>query len=145
MRFETGDLLNHVGKDPVVITTNGTVRKNGKANLGSGNAKQVGEVQPWLDAKLGYLVDQFGNHVHHLDNMIVSFPVEHSWQERADLGLIKRSALELVMLVDQIGWKKVYMPLPGCGKGGLRPSDVIAILAPILNERFIVLNKEAAG
>lgn len=143
MQFQTGDLLDYVGKAPLVITTNGTVRKNGKANLGSGNAKQVGDVLPWLDAKLGYLLDQFGNHVHHLDSMVVSFPVEHTWQERADIGLIKRSAIELVMLVDQIGWGQVYMPLPGCGRGGLRPSDVIAVLAPLLNDRFIVLNKGA--
>lgn len=142
MRFETGDLLDYVGKAPVVITTNGTVRKNGKANLGSGNAKQMGGVLPWLDAKLGYLLDQFGNHVHYLDSDIISFPVEHSWQERADIGLIRRSALELLQLADNSGWREIYMPLPGCGKGGLRPSDVISVLAPILDERFIVLNKE---
>lgn len=142
MRFETGDLMDFIGKVPVVITTNGTVRRNGKANLGSGNAKQAGDKLPWLDQKLGYLLDQFGNHVHYLDEMLISFPVEHSWQERADIGLVKRSAIELVMLVDQVGWKEVYMPLPGCGRGGLRPSDVITTLAPILDTRFIVLNRE---
>lgn len=142
MRFETGNLVEYLGKAPVVITTNGTVRRNGKANLGTGNAKEVGDAVPWLEAKLGYLIDQFGNHVHYLDENIVSFPVEHTWQEYADMALIKRSAVELVMLTDQAGWSDVYMPLPGCGKGGLRPSDVIMKLAPILDSRFIVLNKE---
>ncbi len=142
MRFETGNLLDYVGKAPVVITTNGTVRKNGKANLGSGNAKEMGEAHPWIETKLGWLLDQFGNHVHYLDENIISFPVEHSWQEYADIDLVRRSAIELVMLADQSGWTDIYMPLPGCGKGGLRPSDVIAVLAPILDTRFIVLNKE---
>ena len=142
MRFETGDLLEYVGRGPVVITTNGTVRKNGKANLGSGNAKQMGEAHQWLDAKLGYLIDQFGNHVHYLDDNIISFPVEHSWQEYADINLVRRSALELVQMADQSGWTEIFMPLPGCGKGGLRPVDVIAVLSPILDSRFVVLNKE---
>lgn len=143
MRFETGDLLDFIGKAPVVITTNGTVRKNGKANLGSGNAKQVGDTETWLETKLGYLIDQFGNHVHYLDKDIISFPVEHSWQEHADIQLVKRSAIELLQLVDNSGWETVYMPLPGCGKGGLKPSDVISVLAPILDSRFVVLNKES--
>ncbi|MGE4318995.1 MAG: ADP-ribose-binding protein [Deferribacterales bacterium] len=142
MRFETGNLLDFVGKAPVVITTNGTVRKNGKANLGSGNAKEMGDAHPWIETKLGWLLDQFGNHVHYLDENIISFPVEHSWQEYADIDLVRRSAIELVMMADQSGWTDIYMPLPGCGKGGLRPSDVISVLAPILDARFIVLNKE---
>jgi len=141
MKFETGDLLNKLGVAPVVITTNGTVRLNGKANLGSGNAKQVGDAKPWLEDKLGYLLNMNGNHVHHMEEDIVSFPVEHTWQCFADTKLIERSASELLRLADEKGWDEIYMPLPGCGKGGLRPIDVISILAPILDDRFIILNK----
>jgi len=141
MKFETANLLEYVGKFPVVITTNGTVKKDGKANLGRGNAKEVGKAKEWLGEKLGYLVKNFGNHVHYIDELLISFPVEDTWTSQADISLVKRSAEELKRLADENNWEKVYMPLPGCGFGGLRPSDVISVLAPILDDRFIVLNK----
>ncbi|PLX66603.1 MAG: ADP-ribose-binding protein [Denitrovibrio sp.] len=141
MKFETANLVDYIGKAPVVVTTNGTVKKDGKANLGRGNAKEVGKAVSWLAEKLGYLVTNFGNHVHHIDEMLISFPVEETWTSQADIMLVKRSAEELKRLADKQGWEKVYMPLPGCGFGGLRPSTVINEIAPILDDRFIVLNK----
>jgi len=141
MKFETANLLDYVGKATVVITTNGTVKRDGKANLGRGNAKEVGKAVTWLADKLGYLVNNFGNHVHYIDEGIVSFPVEDTWTSQADIRLVKRSAEELRRLADKSGWDRIYMPLPGCGYGGLRPSEVISELAPILDDRFIILNK----
>jgi len=141
MKFETGNLVDYLGRFPVVITTNGTVKKDGRANLGRGNAREIGAEIGWLAEKLGYLVSHFGNHVHYIDEMIISYPVEETWTAQAELSLVKRSAYELVRLADQNRWEKVYMPLPGCGFGGLRPSDVISMLAPILDDRFIILNK----
>lgn len=141
MKFETADLLDYIGKYPVVITTNGTVKKDGKANLGRGNAKEAGKMLGWLSEKLGDLIADRGNHVHHIDGLLVSFPVEETWTSYADLRLVERSAFELRALADTKKWEKVYMPLPGCGGGGLRPSDVISVLAPILDDRFIVLSR----
>jgi len=141
MKFETANLLDFIGQHPVVITTNGTVKSDGKANLGRGNAKEVGKTVNWLAEKLGKLISDGGNHVHYIDNMLVSFPVEETWTAHADINLVRRSAEELRTLADSNGWEKIYMPLPGCGGGGLRPSDVISVLAPILDDRFIVLNK----
>jgi hypothetical protein len=141
MKFETANLLDYIGEYPVVITTNGTVKKDGRANLGRGNAKEVGGCCPWLADKLGELIKMSGNHVHYLESMLVSFPVEDTWTSQADISLVRRSACELLELVNDMGWERVYMPLPGCGMGGLRPSDVISVLAPVLDDRFIVLNK----
>lgn len=141
MKFETADLLDYIGKYPVVITTNGTVRKDGRANLGRGNAKEVGRTHMWLAEKLGTLIREDGNHVHCLDSQIVSYPVEETWTSYADISLVKRSAVELRELADRYGWERIYMPLPGCGGGGLRPSDVIPVLAGILDDRFIVLSR----
>jgi len=141
MKFETADLLDFVGEYPVVITTNGTVKKDGKANLGRGNAKEVGRAHEWVAAKLGRLVSEKGNHVHYIHNKLISFPVEETWTSQAEMKLVERSARELKELADREGWDRVYMPLPGCGFGGLRPSNVISVLAPILDDRFIVLNK----
>jgi len=141
MKFETANLLNYIGKYPVVITTNGTVKKDGRANLGRGNAKDVGKTFEYLSEKLGKLINSSGNHVHYIDELLISFPVEETWTSQADIRLVQRSAEELVQLVNQYKWEKVYMPLPGCGFGGLRPSDVISTLAPLLDDRFIILNK----
>jgi hypothetical protein len=92
-----------------------------------------------------------GNHVHDLgwyssENesvyRIVSFPVKHRWQDAADLELIKRSALELVELVDRNAWaRKIKLPRPGCGNGRLRWSDVKPVLEPLLDDRFVVVHK----
>jgi hypothetical protein len=142
MKFRTGNLLDYAGENPVVITTNGTIRRNGMANLGSGNARDLGKKFEWLAQKLGYLLDMKGNHVHHMEMDIISFPVEHSWQSFPEIELIRRSAAELISVTDKNGWKEVYMPLPGCGKGGLKPLDIIPILAPLLDDRFIILNRE---
>lgn len=141
MKFETANLIDYYGVFPVVITTNGTVKKDGSANLGRGNAKEMGNICEWLSEKLGKLIADKGNHVHHVSEKVISFPVEETWTSHADMKLVVRSANELKELVDNMGWDKVYMPLPGCGGGGLRPSDVISVLAPILDDRFIVLNK----
>ncbi|ADD67820.1 conserved hypothetical protein [Denitrovibrio acetiphilus DSM 12809] len=141
MKFETANLIDFLGAFPVVITTNGTVKKDGKANLGRGNAKEVGGVCCWVAEKLGRLIVDSGNHVHYLGDNLISFPVEETWTSQADIRLVERSAYELKDLADHKGWDKVYMPLPGCGFGGLRPSDVISVLAHILDDRFIVLNK----
>lgn len=141
MKFETANLIEFLEHSPVVITTNGTVKKDGKANLGRGNAKEIGKVYGWLGEKLGKLIAENGNHVHYIDKNLISFPVEDTWISHADIRLVERSAWELRELVDEKGWDKIYMPLPGCGGGGLRPSDVISVLAPILDDRFIVLNK----
>lgn len=141
MKFETANLIDYLGRETVVITTNGTVKKDGKANLGRGNAKEMGKALPWLADRLGYLINNFGNHVHYIDEGVISFPVEDTWTSHADIRLVERSANELRRLADKNGWERIYMPLPGCGGGGLKPSDVIAVLAPILDDRFIVLNK----
>jgi len=141
MKFETANLTEFLEDYPVVITTNGTVKKDGKANLGRGNAKEIGKVCDWLGERLGTLIAMSGNHVHYIDKNLISFPVEETWTSQADIRLVERSAWELKDLVDEMGWEKVYMPLPGCGGGGLRPSHVISVLAPILDDRFIVLNK----
>lgn len=142
MKFETSDLLEYVGRYPVVITTNGTVKRDGKANLGRGNAKQVGGMYADLAEKLGRMISESGNHVHLIDGGLISYPVEDTWTSYADIRLVERSAKELKDLADSMGFDRIYMPLPGCGGGGLRPSDVISAIAPILDDRFIVLSRD---
>ncbi len=147
----------------VVITTNGKVKKNGECVMGRGCAREAALRWPDLASDLGKLISETGNHCYALrcvslavaqpdeiDEMpaalgagwtttLVSFPVKDTWQEAAKLSLIARSAGELLDMADQHGWDKVVMPRPGCGNGQLEWDSVKRALAPLLDDRFIVV------
>jgi len=149
MREERGDLWER-GKsaDAICITTNGFVKNNGNLVMGAGVAGQAQERWPRLPALFGRVVKDNGNHVYGLDMLhddevttLLTFPVKHVWYEEADYELIARSALELVELTDTMGWKEVVLPRPGCGNGKLSWFDVKPIIEPILDDRFVVVQK----
>jgi hypothetical protein len=136
-----GNLWEYFGTAIVAVTTNGLVTKSGKAVLGNGCAREAGERIPGLAARLGTLLTERGNHVQDLDDGLVNFPVEHSPYENPDLRLIERSAKELVELADTKGWKKVVIPRPGCGGGGLSWKEVKPLLEKYLDDRFLVITQ----
>jgi len=160
--------------DIVVITTNGFVKRNGAAVMGRGCAREAARRYPGLEFKLGQLLKQNGNMVNYLGRQvdgkhIITFPVKGvqqrfngynavrhmqtrfrkgdwvpGWALKADLGIIKQSAVQLFMLISKaIPNAVVYMPRPGCGAGELDwETQVKPILANILNDnRFIVCHK----
>lgn len=145
--------------DVRVITTNGTVKKNGECVMGRGCAAEAKQhCSSWNLAKhLGSLITSKGNHVYFLYSEgqqdmvdVYSFPVKHNWWEKADIALIERSATELVHAM--IGMPRdrgylvsdkssvIVMPRPGCGNGGLLWRDVREVLRPILDDRFHVIS-----
>ncbi|MGE3341563.1 MAG: ADP-ribose-binding protein [Candidatus Altimarinota bacterium] len=145
-----GDLWTYPA-DVRVITTNGTVKKDGSCVMGRGCAFEAKQRHQNLDKILGSLIKNHGNHVHILfmgnalvmDPALLSFPVKHNWYEKADADLIRRSAEELTLMVDDQHryWRgsKVALPRPGCGNGHLKWEDVRPILAPNqLNERSML-------
>lgn len=134
--------------DARCITTNGTVKANGRAVMGRGCARQACERYPYLQLTLGKLLAQHGNHVQILvganvdgtDGIpLVSFPVKHHWEERADLDLIRQSAYELVVVADLAKWETILLPRPGCGNGQRKWHEVRPILQPLLDDRFTVV------
>lgn len=134
--------------DVRVITTNGTVKRNGECVMGRGCAAEAKEKFTDLPRVLGRLIEQHGNNCYLLrrggpEGVLVSFPVKHQWMQKADYDLIRRSACQLVALADDQrwidGWKTVVLPRPGCGNGGLRWADVKPFLEPILDDRFHVI------
>jgi hypothetical protein len=129
----------------VAVTTNGLVVPSGVANLGRGTALQASKHYPWLAARLGASLATHGNHVANLGERIVSFPVEHSPLEPADLRLVTRSARELSALADAEGWTEVALGRPGCGGGGLVWADVRKAIAPLLDDRFLVVTLSEPG
>jgi hypothetical protein len=139
MREISGNIWDYQKTAIVAVTTNGQVDKNGTAVMGRGVAAQAARLFPWFPGRLGACIAESGNHVHHLGDNLVSFPVEHSPYEIPDLGLIERSARELAVLADEAGWTTVVVPRPGCGGGGLSWNDVRPLLERHFDDRFLVI------
>ena len=152
----TGNLWTYKtpdGRDPDVrvITTNGTVKKNGEAVMGRGCAAEAKVRWPQMALALGRLIQQRGNIPHLLvmasegQPAIWSFPVKHQWFQKADLDLIHQSATLLVQECCAYAddWTDrdavIVMPRPGCGNGRLNWEDVREVIAPILDDRFHVI------
>lgn len=143
----TGDLWTYPA-DVRVITTNGTVKKNGECVMGRGCAWEAKQKWPELAGALGNAITLLGNYPHqfgpmHYGQIIITFPIKHKWMEKADLKLIEHSACLLVQdFADQHPeWKTIVVPRSGCGNGQLLWEDVKAVLAPILDDRFYVITK----
>jgi hypothetical protein len=145
MRQTTGDLWQLPG-DARCITTNGTLKKDGRGVMGRGVARQATERYRGLPGILGKHLVRWGNHVGVLIEQgetasmpLIAVPVKHEWHEMARLELIKQSMRELVALTDDRGWGTVILPRPGCGNGGLKWEYVEQVIAPILDARFVVV------
>ena len=140
MREAHADLWELYASGAVVaVTTNGLVGRDGRAHVGRGCAREALRRFPWFGARLGALITARGNHVFHVGERVVSFPVEHHPLENPDLKLIERSARELAVLADAERWPCVVLPRPGCGGGGLTWGEARPLLVPHLDDRFLVV------
>lgn len=128
--------------DAICVTTNGVVRKNGRAVMGAGCALSAKNKFPDIDLKLGKLIKQNGNIVQIIitnPKPIISFPTKVVFWEKSSIPLIEQSVLQLVKLTNEMGWKKVILPKPGCNNGGLDwISQIKPLLEQNLDERFII-------
>ena len=133
--------------DAICITTNGTVKLNGEAVMGRGNALQAKIKYPQIAKILGNKIKNNGNKVNlltlqkedgiYLGNQkvnyhIISFPVKHNWNEIADINLIKESIEFLLSLIKLYSWSKVLLPKPGIGCGRLEWNYVKKSILPLL-------------
>jgi hypothetical protein len=130
--------------DVRVITTNGSVRKDGCAVMGRGCAFEAASMDKTFPALLGHHIKMNGNVLGMIGVIkgtpVLSFPVKHLWMQKADPTLIKRSAEELRLWADMLDIPTtVVMPRPGCGNGQLNWTDVRPIIEPILDDRFHVI------
>lgn len=147
MKELTGDMFSPKiisFADALCVTTNGFSKKDGRAVMGRGNAKQAKDLFDGIDLEFGQLLKKNGNVVQILrinPIPIVSFPVKHNWWEKADLELIRKSTFELVKLTDWNNWKKIILPRPGCYNGKLKWfSEVKPILKDYLDDRFYLIS-----
>lgn len=129
----------------IVITTNGTVRKDGACVMGRGVALEAKKRFPKLPFQLGERIKTMGNRLHPFpDSRLFCYPVKWQWFEKADLCLIAVSSSQLAdypneaYIAVQI---PIYMVRPGCGNGRLDWKDVKPVLEKYLDDRFIVVNR----
>lgn len=139
----TGDLWEYPA-EVRAITTNGHVTKRGACVMGRGAALQAKKHYPGIEFKLGHLISTYGNRCFQLRfglyDVLLSFPVKHHWQDRADIDLIKKSCGEAMEMADKFGWHTIALPRPGCGNGGLDYyEDVLPEIALLLDDRFRVI------
>lgn len=144
-----GDLWDRT-EDILCITTNGTVKRNGRCVMGAGCAKQAKKMFPDIDLELGTRIKEDGVNFYPIDTrkigdriqIICAFPVKWNWWEKADLALIQLSAINLKRTVEAFHKKYAVIPRPGCGNGGLTWEEVKPVLESVWgkgDERFRVI------
>jgi hypothetical protein len=135
--------LWQVEADYRVVPTNGVYHRRGDKHLlvmGAGVAKEAADRYPEVPHLLGSLVKFHGNLAQLLAaQRLISWPTKNDWRQPSDLGLIVRNASRVVRLVEAAEARVVALPRLGCGLGGLRWEDVREVLAPLLDDRFVVV------
>lgn len=154
MKEMTGDLWGLAETHPgsvVVVTTNGSITKDGRLVMGRGCAREARDRYKGLDLKLGKQVKKEGNValLHRLSvptgeypQWLFTFPVKHYWRDTADIVLIINSARQIEEMIRL--WsphRTVFMPRPGCGNGKLDWGFVKPFLDEILPDNFIAVTK----
>jgi len=126
----------------IVITVNGTIRKDGACVMGRGIAKQVAIKFPKFPYILGAAIRKEGNNLFVFgDFRIITFPVKHHWKEQADLELIEKSLKQLVDWADNPRKHgKFYIVRAGVGNGCRDwETEVKPLYEKYLDDRFVVV------
>ncbi len=152
MREVTGDIFE-IGRYGIIcVTTNGVVKKDGALVMGKGVALNFANKFPTMAEKLGQLVKANGNHVYSLGSLVpiddpsisytvVSFPTKAHWRDNSTVALVTKSAAELKALADSQAWPgPIYLPVPGCGNGGLNWGELKQLLPSYLDDRFVIVH-----
>jgi hypothetical protein len=136
-----GDLWTYPA-DWRVITTNGTIKRDGRCVMGRGNARQARDKFPYLDVRLGQAIVKGGNVPHVFREYgLISLPVKHEWHEKADPNLIQQSLRILIALPALAGKDvRVILTRPGCQNGQLSWDDVRPLCEAILDDRFTIVD-----
>lgn len=163
MKEEKKDLFSYLeDSDAICITTNPHYSEDGIALMGGGCAgeaarrweevpKNLGLFLETVKLNIPYIIgsiDLNGNYIQPSRDiiknnkykcLIISFPTIHNLMNGADLDLIVESAKLLVILSDKFNLKRIILPRPGAGIGGLDwYRQVKPVIADILDDRFII-------
>ncbi len=156
------DLFRTLGKvDWACITTNGEIKRDGRAVMGRGIAEQAKTRWPGIDLVLANGIRTRGNVPNFLgyvdkflrwtpsdpsldlkQTLLWSFPTKHNWRDKSDMDLIIQSARALVQEAVNFPDIEIVLPRPGCSNGGLNWVYVHKYLARHLDDRFTIVTNE---
>lgn len=126
--------------DAVCITTNGEIKKNGRAVMGAGVARSFRDRIKNIDLVLADSLKQHGNKCRIFYKIgkvsIIAFPTKILWQDHSDINLIRKSAKELKQIIIDHNLNMVLLPKPGCSNGGLIWNTVKDVLEEELHSEF---------
>lgn len=175
MREITGDLFEVAkdGYDALCVTTNGYVKDLGNLTMGRGVAGEAAALWPDLPYVLGEVTRRKGHMVHVLEARdfaqkrknadvptpyLIAFPTKPAWavvdyrrvpgwKSPARFDIIELSAVELVMAMHTFDLRRVLLPRPGVGLGGLPWDLVNQLLTRVFDywqvtERIDIISKE---
>ena len=130
--------------DYFIFTGNAFVKNNGALVMGRGIAKQVRDTFRGIDVRLGTAITAaklqgasgnfYGTIV---GKKIGVFQVKYHWSDKADLGLIAKSAEMLLEIANNHPSKTFHMNFPGIGNGHLKYEDVLPLLEFLPDNVFI--------
>lgn len=168
-----GDLFdtNGHGCYSIIIPTNMQVKNDGWLVMGAGVAKQAaincpslpriwGKYYANINSKTEDERDKVNFCTWHepgyaLVKYYISFPTKYDWRDKSDLALIRRSALDLNDMVDDMlnyprsyglmSTDKFALPCVGAGLGGLPWQEVKAMLSIYLDDKFVVVYPKGKG
>lgn len=139
MREVVGDLWSFRGY--LVIPTNLCVRADGLAVMGRGVALEAARRHPGLAAEYGRRLVAGARGIElwrGVGEPLVLLPTKDDWRRPSPLTLIESGVAELA--ADPRIQGEVFLPLLGCGLGGLRELDVVPVLHRHLQgDRFILV------
>lgn len=133
--------INFKDFDAACFTSNGVVTNSGKLVMGAGIAKFFRDLFPGIDAIFGKLVKEHGNRcfvVKFGNTQIINFPTKNDWRDDSNINLIATSCQQLMKIVDQNGFKRVFLPRPGCSNGHLSWDFVGPVVKSIVDDRVIL-------
>lgn len=139
--FVCSDIWNFHPRSWIVIPTNLGWRANGTAVMGAGLAKQAQDRYNELDSWYGSLIRHFDGEqtiAANIDHRLVMVPTKPLNRERPYLSFrakstkefVEQSIINLVQFVegsDLFNGQDVYLPLLGCGLGGMSKGEVIPL------------------
>jgi hypothetical protein len=140
----TGNIWNYYNKGEwIVITTNGTLNKQGHCVMGKGIALQAKVTFPIFPIIIGRMINKEGNHCYVVEPIrLISFPVKHNWWDKqADLDLVRSSCVELGKLTKLLDLDRVYLPKVATSNGHRDwDREVRPILKKHLDDKFFVVS-----
>lgn len=149
--------------DAICLTTNGQYNRYNHAIMGGGCAgvaaekwvklpKNLGKCLRTFKSNIPYIIGATDVHGDYLEAnhqmitdrafkcLIFSFPTINKLADGANLQLVKQSATIMMDHADHYKLKKIVLPRPAVGIGGLLWADVKKEIKDILDDRFLIVS-----